>query len=756
MDTNSSRNDIAPTLRVGELELYPDAFRAVRSGEEIPIRQQTMRVLLHLIDQRGRVVSRDELHATIWGDTAVTPDALVQCIVEIRKVLGDSAKEPKYIRTVQKIGYSYVGPAPSHDRPAPAPIEPVAVAPAPVAPPIFAHRTPWERYAAFASTLILLLSIAAPARLAVTMPKWSGDSGRKRLLLVPFTNASGAASVAWLQNGLPNMLVTGLGRSSSISAVTVADADEGRSIARTAHADAVVSGSFAFVGDTLRVDVRLESGDGSTLATDVIVARRQDAVLSEVDRLAERLIARVGGQSPALATTGQVADVMTRDLDAYRDYILGIERANAVEPDAAIQLFERAIARDPEFAMAHARIGATYAVTIGAADKAQPYLKKAFQLSDRLRERDRLWILAWYALANVDYDGAIKPLETLIDESPGDTEPYAVLGNIYVGQEQWTAAADVINRGLLIRPDDKDLLNQASAVATLLGQRDAALDTARRYVALAPQEANAYDSLGLRLQHFGQYDEALDAFEQASRLNPKFTIGYAHAGNVYFAQGRYREARAAYERFVEAAVNDGDRARAYGALAWIAYRGGDGRQARLLADRSVSLSKWNWWPASVLALERGDVKTYERIRHDADDAGKFSNRGKPFPPIIQHYMSSLDLISAGRTEQALAELREAVKHPRATWSIDPTDDCLAERLLALGRYDDARTEFGRLVAAQPWAGWYHFRLAEIAEHAGDAALTRLEFQEFLKLWPKADPDVPAVAKARERLTLASR
>jgi tetratricopeptide (TPR) repeat protein/DNA-binding winged helix-turn-helix (wHTH) protein/TolB-like protein len=746
MDTNSSRNQAESPVRIGEFELYPDRLLVRRGGEDIPIRQQTLRVLLCLIEHRERIVSRDELHAAVWGDTAVTPDALVQCIVEIRKILGDSAREPRFIRTVQRSGYAFIGPAGTEAPPA------AVAAPVPIVVPLVPPTSRWRRYAAVALAAVILIAIVAPGRIGPAAPRWPNDSGRKRLMLLPFENASNDVSVGWLVDGLPNMLMTGLGRSPAISAVTMTDADEGRAIARKARADGVVSGSFTTIGDTLRVDVRIESADGATIATDSLVAARHVAVLTEIDVLARRLMTAVGVGAPADGITAQFGDVMTRNLEAYRNYILGVERANAIEPAAAIEFFEQAVKHDPAFAMAHARIGAAYAVTLGFADKGQPHLAKAFALSDRLRERDRLWILAWYSLAKVDYDNAVTPLETLIAKYPDDVEAYSLLGNIFTGQERWDAATDVINRGLRIRPNAKDLLNHASAVATLSGQADAAIDFARRYIAVAPAEANAYDSLGLRLQHFGRYDEALDAFAEAARVNPKFRIGYAHAGNVYFQQGRYREAAASYTQFLRTATNDEERARAHTSLAWIAYRGGDTRRARALADQALSLSKRSWWPAGYFAWVRGDQAGYQRVMRDLQQAGHFSNRGKPYPPITERYLSGLDLLSAGRTDQAIAELREAVRHPPIDWAINPLEDCLAETFLTLGRDDEAAAEYRRLAGARPWVAWYHYRLAEIAERGGDGPLAIREFQQFLQLWPRADANVPAVAAARRRVT----
>jgi DNA-binding winged helix-turn-helix (wHTH) protein len=81
MGTNSGRNWALGPLRVANLTIYPERALVRRGDEDVPVRQQTLRMMLYLIEHRERLVSREELNAAIWGDTAVTPDALVQCMV---------------------------------------------------------------------------------------------------------------------------------------------------------------------------------------------------------------------------------------------------------------------------------------------------------------------------------------------------------------------------------------------------------------------------------------------------------------------------------------------------------------------------------------------------------------------------------------------------------------------------------------------------------------------------------------------------
>jgi tetratricopeptide (TPR) repeat protein/DNA-binding winged helix-turn-helix (wHTH) protein len=79
-----------------------------RAGEERRLRQKSFQVLLYLLEHRDRVVTREELFDAIWPDIVVTEDTLVQCIVEIRKVLGDNPRQPRFVRTVPKRGYRFM------------------------------------------------------------------------------------------------------------------------------------------------------------------------------------------------------------------------------------------------------------------------------------------------------------------------------------------------------------------------------------------------------------------------------------------------------------------------------------------------------------------------------------------------------------------------------------------------------------------------------------------------------------------------
>ncbi|MDP9190340.1 MAG: tetratricopeptide repeat protein [Acidobacteriota bacterium] len=96
--------------RFADVEIDVREGRVFREGSDQRLRQKVFQVLLYLIDHRDRPVSKEELMASVWSGTAVTDDAIVQCIVDLRRALGDDARNPFFIRTIPKLGYRFIAP----------------------------------------------------------------------------------------------------------------------------------------------------------------------------------------------------------------------------------------------------------------------------------------------------------------------------------------------------------------------------------------------------------------------------------------------------------------------------------------------------------------------------------------------------------------------------------------------------------------------------------------------------------------------
>ena len=95
-------------LKFGDVVIDRGSFSISRAGQPVELTPRAFDVLFYLVENRDRVVEKQELFDAVWKDTFVTDNALMRAIREIRRELGDSATEPKYVETVHKRGYRFI------------------------------------------------------------------------------------------------------------------------------------------------------------------------------------------------------------------------------------------------------------------------------------------------------------------------------------------------------------------------------------------------------------------------------------------------------------------------------------------------------------------------------------------------------------------------------------------------------------------------------------------------------------------------
>jgi DNA-binding winged helix-turn-helix (wHTH) protein/tetratricopeptide (TPR) repeat protein len=756
----------------GAFEIRTDLGILCRvGGEEIDLRPKTFQTLLFLVRNRSRLITKDELTAHLWSDTAVTDDALVQCIVELRKALGDAAREPRFIKTVPKLGYRFVGDVeelpsqpPAREEAAPPVVADAAVADQPRV----GRWSPWP--VSIAVSLVLVTVATAVLMNSGTSTETAGldpTPGRPGIAVMFLDNQSHTEDIDWMRQGLAEMLITGLSRSDQVSVLgrkhlltllgrvnhpvdQEIPLDVAREVARRSRASYLLMGSFARLGEKTRIDVRIETLDDKEVASETLTVDRPEDVLTQVDLLAWKLARYFddGVEKPA----AMAASGLTTNLEAYRAYSLGLSKAIAYHSEEAVTLFERALELDPNFVMAQARLGYVYGVTWPHPDKAKPYLEAAFKQSDRLRESDRLYIQSWHAMAIGDFVAAIEPLQRLIRLYPYELEAYNRLARLLNGERRPEDAVDVARRGLLIDPESTELNNTLGGSYGLLGRHADAIAAHRRYVALAPHEPNSHDSLGLSLQIAGRYAESEPEFVRALEVKPDFELAVAHLANVHFQTGRYRSAEKLYERYLGLVTGAGERARAYQAIAIIRAR--HGRHAEALAaakasdvERVTFFGGPPWGVLTVAAMLRQPMigmPPPERFEW-------YSDRGSRASLRAFLWLSGQDALIRHDPARGLEMLRRSLLENSIYWSVDPFEDGLALAYLELERWDDAIAEFGRVLRANPQYPRAHYFLARAYQAKGDTGAARAALQQFLSLWSRAEEDVPEVIDAKARL-----
>ncbi|HEX6188073.1 MAG TPA: tetratricopeptide repeat protein [Pyrinomonadaceae bacterium] len=765
-----------------------DTARAcvTRNSKELHVRQKTFQVLVFLLEHRERLVTKDELIEQLWGDIAVTENALDQCLAEIRRLLGDNSRQPRFLKTIPRSGYRFIGNVTETHAPQTGPAESRSIVPEvttaqPGEPPV-AHAAPPSRSRPVLIGGAVLMVVAVSlvgwyvlrqraARQSLVSTTLAQDPAKRPVAVMFFDNQSGSADLDWLREGLADMIIADLSRSNNLAVLSrqqlhvlldrlghhPADKitlDEALNVARQTQAKLLVLGSFAKLGEQIRVDVQLhDARDGQLLTAERLVVDQPAQILTQIDLLALKLATYIGASSQPETNHG-VAQTMTSNLAAFRNYSLGVEKAQRLRSEEAIRLFQQAIALDSNFAMAYARIGFVIGVTGSNPDKAKPYLQKAFQLTDRLTEKDKLQIQAWYETVNFDYAAAINTFRKILAAYPLEVEAYRRLAALLRGEERPQEAIEVLKLGLVIDPGAEDLYNGLGSVYSQMGRHDEAIAMFQRYVQLAPGEPNSHDSLGLGYQWAGRYDEAIQEYQSALQLQPNFEIAMAHLANVYFQQGRYTAAIEQYQRYIKVAPSNAERVRGYISIGYIELRRGDVKAAEAAArqvtealQRDAAAMGLHYW----LALHRNDLATAAKLKSNMEKMPTY-DRGARSSLRPLWFFRGMYALKSGARDEAIEAFKHAIGQRPQTWNIDAYEDCLANAYLELGRLDEAVAEYQRISKLNPNYPLVHYRLAQAYERKGLRDRGRMEYERFLEVWKDAGTDVPEIINARKALS----
>ncbi|HSG00325.1 MAG TPA: protein kinase, partial [Vicinamibacterales bacterium] len=260
-----------------------------------------------------------------------------------------------------------------------------------------------------------------------SQPAGSAD-GKPAVAVLYFENQTGDPELDWMRTGLTDMMVTDLSQSQDIEVLgtdrvyqilaelnraddKVISADVVQQVAERAGVDRVLIGSFVKVGETIRINARLQEADtGKIVTAERVEGVGESGIFSLVDELTRRIksqmaiLARAGqpaglldrpGAVPEVGLDRGLTDVTTSSIEAYRYYAEGINLHERFLENQAMPLLERAVEIDPTFAMALIKL-AVISGNLGLTDQRDAYAKRAFDSRDRLTERERYYIEGYY------------------------------------------------------------------------------------------------------------------------------------------------------------------------------------------------------------------------------------------------------------------------------------------------------------------------------------------------------------------------
>ena len=450
-------------VRFGPYQVDRRAGEVRKHDQRIRLSGQPFEVLSLLLERPGEMVTREEIRQRLWTENVFVDfeRSLNSAIKKLRRALNDDPQSPRYIETLPKKGYRFIGAIePSVTMEPEAGEEPGDSAPLFVPPDVSsgtsdatnfprAESVPnYRRWmvALGVATLIAIASIYAYRTNRTlrssgnTAPPKSANS-RSSIAVVGFKNLSSGRDTDWLSTAFTRMLSTELAAGDKIRIIpeeTVARAkidlalqekngyprDTLRALRADLGSDYVVAGSYVAIGDKnsgqVRMDLRLqETISGETLAS-IAVSGKQSEIFDLVSRAGQEMRRKLGSTVPPEGDVDWRV-VLPPNPEAARLYSEGLARLRVSENPAALDLLQNSVRLAPDFALGHAALAEAWSA-LGYDGRAAASAQKALELSTSLPENERLEIEGRYYELNHDWAGAIGVYRHLWLDFPDDLE----------------------------------------------------------------------------------------------------------------------------------------------------------------------------------------------------------------------------------------------------------------------------------------------------------------------------------------------
>ncbi len=539
--------------RLVRFETFEVDFRAGdlrKAGVRLKLPGQPFQVLAILLEYPGEVVTREELQKRLWPDTFVDVDHnLNTAINKIREVLGDSAENPRFVETLPRRGYRFIGPLTTLPDPLPA-----------------TPSSHLRRYVAAGAAFLLLLALSGAAFLKWRLARRAADPGTIRSLAVlPLANLSADPSQQYLVDGMTEELTSEISQLHSLRVISRTSTmqyrdthKEAPQIAKELHADGLIEGSILRVNDRVRITATLIHGPSDTH----LWSKRYERDLRDVIALQHEIasdIARevritLGPQEQA--HLARAREVIPEVHEAYLRGRFHLQNGSRASIYRALDYFQQAIQKDLEYAPAYAGVAdaytamrSTYAAPSEVMPKAKAAALKAVALDETLAEAH---VSLGSVLMFYDYDwpNAEREFQRALDIRPSYAEAHDYYAMFLVANRRFQAAVDEILRARRLDPVSGLIAADAAWVFYLKRDYDQFMEHAKAAVELAPNYWLGHLQLGLAYEKKGDFARALQELEEARRMDDNSAILEMLAG-TYAAAGRPDEARRITQEMVK-------------------------------------------------------------------------------------------------------------------------------------------------------------------------------------------------------------
>jgi len=431
----------AKIYKFGNFTFGVKEYNLKKGNKELYLRPKTYETLLYLIEHHGKLVKKDEIIDSVWSGTIVTENTLTQCIKEIREKLEDDSANPKYIKTVPRVGYKFI---------------------APVKEEIIAGNFPFEKSDNYTNkgfrlnkkrTGIILLAVIIVAAVFFFVPNNEPElnfAERNWVLISDFDNRTGEEI---FESALRTALEMELSNSNYVNVVPRGriqdilnlmrkkpdvriDRNLGREIClRDGNIQILLTGSIYRIGNSYSLSLGIiEPVTNRIVKNFSQTVTNQEEILPLISQLAISIRKELGESLENLHNVKtHFEKVTTSSLKALNFYSKGVYYINLFDMDRAEYFLNQAVQYDTTFAMGYTILGF---VDLWQSNlpKGKADFEKAAKLATNLSDREKFFILGSNAMFGIgDYKKAIEYYELLLDVYPDDYWGNENLSLAYLG-----------------------------------------------------------------------------------------------------------------------------------------------------------------------------------------------------------------------------------------------------------------------------------------------------------------------------------
>jgi TolB-like protein/DNA-binding winged helix-turn-helix (wHTH) protein/Tfp pilus assembly protein PilF len=540
----------------------------LRGTQEIKLPPKPFDALKYLVDNAGRLISKAELMHALWPATAVTDDSLVQCLMEVRRALGDEAQQ--IIKTVPRRGYIFDKPVCDNGPTAltttyteeTAGVQVIIEAaetnglgviettPLPAsgsAGLLSAHKatgigrlTPAIKQHRWSAVLgVLTLVVATAGIVYFTRPGEAIDS----IAVMPFINVSGDPNTEYLSEGISDSIINSLSQLPSLKKVSAFNSvlhykgkqTDPQVVGRELGVRALLMGRLIQHGDDLSISVELvDVRDNKHLW-----GAQYDRKLADItavpgaiaQEISDRLRLRLSGDEKQRLTKRY-----TDNVEAFQLYLMAHSNSYTRSEKGlqkSIELFERAIKIDPNYAPAYAGLSGTYE-TVG--------------FTGLLPAKEARQKQEWAALKAMEIDDQLA-------------EAHVAVALVRRLDLNWSASEEEGKRALELDPNSVRAHVTYAYHLAWLGRLDEAMPHVKRAQELDPLSLITNAEIGNMFYCSRQYDRAIEQFQKIIQMDPNFPPAHTRLGMVYLEKGMYEEAITEHKKAI--ALDDSPRRTAW-------------------------------------------------------------------------------------------------------------------------------------------------------------------------------------------------